>query len=95
MHAGMPYIHCYGEKDFKVGNDARSADVDLIEDGALKKEIERVERLCALQTKLCDKEMVRHEFVDGSRVQRTYYSDGTAVTVDFGANTWKEETNVK
>ena len=95
MHAGMPYIHCYGEKDFKVGNDARSADVDLIEDGALKKEIERVERLCALQTKLCDKEMVRHEFVDGSRVQRTYYSDGTAVTADFGANTWKEETNVK
>ena len=33
-------------------------------------------------------QLERHEFLDGKRVQRTIYSDGTTVTADFQKGTW-------
>ena len=44
----------------------------------------RVREACALNARCASKEMVNHEFLDGShRKQRTTFSDGTRVTVDF------------
>lgn len=49
-------------------------------------ELARVRFATELQERLWDKEMVRHEFLDGGyRRQRTLFSDGTEVTVDFDA----------
>ena len=46
--------------------------------------LERVRFAIGLQARLWDKELVRHEFLDGGfRRQRTTFSDGTTVTVDF------------
>ena len=48
-------------------------------------ELERVHFALRLHERLWDKELVRHEFLDESRRrQRTTFSDGTTVTVDFG-----------
>lgn len=88
MHAGMPYLHCYGEEDFKIGKDNRSADIELLDKESLQKELNRIKPLCELQEKLYNKEMVRHEFLDGKYIQRTTYSDGTTVTADFRKGTW-------
>lgn len=89
MHAGMPYLHCFGEENFIIGNDKRSADVDLLEEDALKKEIARIKPLTELQAKLYNQEMIRHEFLDGVHRQRTIYADGTIVTADFTTGTWE------
>lgn len=88
MHAGMPYLHCFGEENFKIGKDNRSADIELLDEHSLKNELNRIKPLTELQEKLYNKEMVRHEFLDGKRVQRTIYSDGTTITADFQKGTW-------
>ncbi len=47
-------------------------------------ELARVSHVCSLHERVGTKEMIRHEFLDGSyRRQRTTFSDGTTVTVDF------------
>lgn len=89
MHAGMPYLHPFGEKNFTIGNDNRSADVELLPNDALEKEIERVKRLTGLQARLYNTEMLRHEFLNGTRRQRTVYADGTEITADFEKGTWE------
>ena len=80
-----------------VGNDNRTADIDLLDDETLRKEIDTVKPLMQLQAKLYNKQMVRHEFVGGKRVQRAIYSNGTAVTIDLdkGIYTVKEGENAK
>lgn len=87
--AGMPYISPYGSGLKKIGKDNRTADLELMDDESLKKEIARVAPLCELQAKLYNKEMVKHEFLDGARRQRATYSDGTTVTIDLDKNTYE------
>ncbi|MGN0574273.1 MAG: DUF5696 domain-containing protein [Acutalibacteraceae bacterium] len=89
LNAGMPYFHPYSEKNIKIGNDDRSADGEVIPDGELKAEIRRVKSLAELQARLYNKEMVKHEFLGGYSRQRTTYSDGTTVTVDFEKNIYE------
>lgn len=87
--AGMPYISPYGSGLKKIGKDNRTADLELMDDESLKKEIARVAPLCELQAKLYNKEMVKHEFLGGARRQRATYSDGTTVTIDLDKNTYE------
>ena len=87
--AGMPYISPFGTAVRKIGTDSRTADTELMDDENLKKEINRVMPLAALQAKLYNKEMVKHEFLGNVRRQRATYSDGTTVTVDFDKNTYE------
>lgn len=88
LNAGMPYFHPFAQTDRKIGNDNRSADMELLPEAELKAEIARVLPLTALQEKLYNKEMVRHEFLGSTRRQRTTYADGTTVTVDFEKDTY-------
>lgn len=89
MHAGMPYIHPFGETVVKIGSDNRTADAELLDDNALRKEFDRIRPLCDLQAHLYDKKMVKHEFLGTTRRQRTTFEDGTAITVDFDQNTYE------
>lgn len=89
LHAGMPYLHCFGEENFKIGKDDRSADIDLLDEQSLKRELNRIRPLTQLQKKLYNKEMIRHEYLDKNmRIQRTTYSDGTTITADFEKGIW-------
>lgn len=88
LNAGMPYFHPFAQTDMKIGNDNRSADMELLSDAALQAEIKRVLPLAALQEKLYNQEMVRHEFLGSTRRQRTTYADGTTITVDFEKDTY-------
>ena len=52
-------------------------------------QITAVKTACASAEKLTHAAMVRHEFVDGNiRRQRTTFSDGTVIDVDFDADTF-------
>lgn len=52
-------------------------------------ELLRMREICEIHTRLARKEMLEHEFLDsGNRVQRTTYSDGTTITVDFDKETY-------
>lgn len=88
LHAGMPYLEPFTTTSVKVGTNVLPADMDLKADDELKVEIEKVKELAALQRKLYDKEMIRHEFLDGTKVQRTTYSDGTKITADVEKGTY-------
>ncbi len=55
-----------------------------------KDEIEKNRVLCMNQKKLVHEEMVRHEFLSNDyKRQRTIFSDGTVVEVDFGTDEYK------
>ena len=62
--------------------------MELLSDAALQAEIKRVLPLTALQEKLYNKEMVKHEFLGSTRRQRATYADGTTITVDFEKDTY-------
>ncbi len=52
-------------------------------------QIADIKEACALSEKLACERMVKHEFLDDTmRKQRTTWSDGTVVEVDFDANTY-------
>lgn len=89
LNAGMPYIHPYGNELRKIGTDNRTADVEMMSDEELIKELERIEPLCKLQAKLYNKEMMKHEFLGNYRKQKTTYSDGTSVIIDLDNNTYE------
>ena len=89
LYAGMPYLHCFGTGLSKIGTDNRTADTELLDDEILKKEIDRVKPLCDLQTRLYNKEMVKHEFLGSCRQQKAIYSDGTTITIDLDKNTYE------
>ena len=86
--AGMPYISPFGSGLKKIGTDNRTADLKLLSDDELKKEINRVKPLADLQAKLYNKEMVKHEFLGSIRRQKATYSDGTTVVIDLDKNTY-------
>lgn len=89
LNAGMPYIHPYGNSLRKIGTDNRTADIEMMSDEDLKKELERIRPLCELQAKLYNKEMLKHEFLGSYRKQKATYSDGTSVVIDLDKNTYK------
>lgn len=61
----------------------------LLSNEIIRERIAKVKRLCELQSKLYDKEMVSHSFLsDDRKIQQCVYSDGTVVTVDFLKNTY-------
>ena len=88
LNAGMPYLHPYGNSLKKIGTDNRTADIEMMNDEELKKEISRIEPLCNLQERLYNKEMLKHEFLGSYRKQKTTYSDGTSITIDLDKNTY-------
>lgn len=56
----------------------------------LKEDVKRCDVVCELHEKVAKCEMVRHEMVGGDyKIQRTIFEDGTAVTVDFGRQTYE------
>ena len=79
-------------------NENRYLDVILNGDPAYldinadKDEIRKIEAVSSLQKELCLCEMVSHEFVNCDRsVQRTVFSNGTAVTVNYVTHEYKVE----
>ncbi|MBR3766638.1 MAG: hypothetical protein IKL10_00140 [Clostridia bacterium] len=92
LNAGMPYIHPYGNSLKKIGTDNRTADLEIMSDEKLKKEIARIAPLCELQARLYNKEMIKHEFLGSFRTQKATYSDGTTIIIDLDKNTYKIET---
>lgn len=89
LNAGMPYLHPYGNSLCKIGTDKRTADIGMMNDEDLKKELERIKPLCELQARLYNKEMVKHEFLGSYRKQKTTYSDGTSIVIDLDKNTYE------
>ena len=89
LNAGMPYLHPYGNSLCKIGTDKRTADIGMMNDEDLKKELERIKPLCELQAKLYNKEMVKHEFLGSYRKQKATYSDGTSIVIDLDKNTYE------
>ncbi len=60
--------------------------------GADETQIARVKEAAALSKRCATQEMVNHEFLDAShRKQRTTFTDGTRVTVDFDTKEYKIE----
>ena len=88
LNAGMPYINPFGQAKKKIGSDNRAADGDLLSREELQAEIARVRPLMALQEKLWNRQMVRHEFLGSYRRQRATYDDGTTVSIDLDENTY-------
>lgn len=87
--AGMPYLHPFGTGMSKIGTDNRAADTELLSDNDLIKEFSRIKPLCDLQSRLYNKEMVKHEFIGSYKIQKATYSDGTTITIDLNNNTYK------
>jgi hypothetical protein len=57
--------------------------------------LERVRRMAALHKRLALVEMTKHEFLDKDRrKERTWFADGTTVTVDHNAQTAKIEPDL-
>ena len=89
LNAGMPYIHPYGNSLCKIGTDNRTADIEMMGDEELKKELCRIKPLCELQARLYNKEMLKHEFLGSYRKQKATYSDGTTIIIDLDKGTYK------
>jgi hypothetical protein len=69
-----------------------NAGLPYVAPGADEKQTAYVKEAAALSQRCATKEMVYHEFLDGSRrKQRTVFSDGTRVTVDFDTKEYKIE----
>ncbi|MBI5092118.1 MAG: hypothetical protein HZB26_06685 [Candidatus Hydrogenedentes bacterium] len=72
-----------------------NAGLPYVNAGATEEQIARVKEACSLGARCNTKEMVNHEFLDAThRKQRTTFSDGTRVTVDFDAKTHTIEPGV-
>lgn len=53
----------------------------------VKKMLPELKALCNISKRLAFTPMIKHEFVDNNtRVQRTYFEDGTIIEVDFNTN---------
>lgn len=78
LNGGVPYLIREGA----YPNTDGSFEVD--EEVALEEHIRRSRVVAKLHEKVAKCEMVRHEMVDGDyQIQKTTFSDGTTVTVDF------------
>lgn len=62
---------------------------ELLPDDEIIKKIDTVKKLCDIQSRLYNKEMLKHEFISkDKKMQRCTYSDNTTITVDFAKNTY-------
>jgi len=69
-----------------------NAGLPYVDPGADEQMVARVKEAAALNKRCAMLEMTNHEFLDATfRKQRTTFSDGTAVTVDFDAKTYAIE----
>ncbi len=67
-----------------------NAGMPYIEIEPRPEDITRVRMLCALQTRLAHAQMTNHEILDDStRKQRSTWSDGTVITVDFDSGEYQ------
>ena len=84
LNGGAPYLvrdAAYAGLDGDTGDAAARA--------GLEHDIERCQTVCDLHRRVGMLEMTGFEFVGGDwKVQRTTFADGTAVTVDFNAQTY-------
>jgi hypothetical protein len=65
-----------------------NAGMPYVGPGANEQAVARVKEAAELQKRLAFAEMTNHEFLDDTRRrQRSTFSDGTTVTVDFAAKT--------
>lgn len=83
LNGGAPYLI----RDGAYPNTDGSFEV---EGQTLENDIKRCRVVTELHEKVAKCEMVSHEMVDGNwEIQRTTFSDGTTVTVDFSSQTYK------
>lgn len=86
LNGGAPYLKrdgAYVNIDGAFENECRISE---------KEQIERCKVVTGLYRKIAFAEMVSHEFIGGKReIQRTIFSDGTAVIVDLGRQEYKIE----
>ena len=79
----------YMDKDGAYPNCDGAFD-DAAAEKHLDEEIDRYRIVAELQEKIAKCEMVKHEFLNNDwKQQRTTYSDGTMVTVDFNNNSYQ------
>lgn len=84
LNGGAPYL--IRDAAYQNTDGAFSGDVEF----DLDEKICRSREVAALHEKVGKCEMVSHEFPEGNyNIQRTTFSDGTQVTVDFLNNTYK------
>lgn len=71
-------------------------ELPITPNGVSQKVLTLIRQMAALHKRIGLLEMTRHEFLDGNfRKERTTFSDGTTVTVDWDANTYKIEPELK
>lgn len=84
LNGGAPYLL----RDGAYPNFDGSFEVEI--QSHLKKDIERCKVVASLHEKVAECEMIRHELVGGDAgIQRTTFSDGTTVTIDFKKQTYE------
>jgi len=84
LNGGAPYLLRDGAYPNFDGS------FDAAYEPQLKQDIERCRVVASLHKKVAKCEMLRHDMVDGDAyVQRTLFSDGTEVTVDFKKQTYQ------
>lgn len=86
LNGGAPYLIRDGAYPDFDGSFEGNVKMHIMED------IKRCKVVTELHKKGCKCEMVSHEMVDGNpEIQRTMFSDGTKVTVDFGKQIYSIE----
>lgn len=81
LNGGAPYLIRDGAYANTDGSFSEGAALEM------KENIRRCEVVASLHEKVAKCEMVKHELIDDTGMkQRTTFSDGTTVTVDFAAN---------
>ncbi len=92
--ASFPGRGGWGIPDGDIGYDhaVLNAGIPYISTSPDPEELMRVRKLCALHHRVGVLEMTNHEFLDTTmRKQRSTFSDGTKVTVDFDSGDFKIE----
>ena len=86
LNGGAPYLIRDGAYPDFDGSFEGNVKMHIMED------IKRCKVVTELHKKVAKCEMVSHEMVDGNpEIQRTMFSDGTKVTVDFGKQIYSIE----
>jgi hypothetical protein len=71
-------------------------EMPVVQTGTSEKAMLLMRLMCALHKRIGMLEMTRHEFLDRNyRKERTTFADGTTVTVDWDANSYKIEPELK
>lgn len=92
LNGGAPYLIRDGAYPNTDGafEDEAIGKRDMTKDEKLREAVKRCDIVSKLHERIAKCEMVRHEFVDGDiNIQKTIFSDGTEVTVDFTKQSYK------